>query len=229
MTRQISIIFLISFSLACSVDKIRPVEQYGTEYFPLKTGSFRIYQVDQTTHELGIPSTTNYQLKESVVDSFLNQTGGYTYAIHREIWDNEQQTWNLSDSWSARISDTEAVLAEGNTHYLKLIFPFGSNKTWDGNAYNTMVEEIYEADSIGLIFSVAEQNIDNTVTIIQNDNLDKIVETDYRIEKYAPEIGLIYKEIINLEYCTSDDSCLGQQIIESGLIYKQSIIAFGNE
>jgi len=229
MSRQILIIFLLLSSIACSVDKIDLQNQFGVEYYPLQTGNYRIYDVDQTIYELGMPSPANFQLKETVVDSFVNQGGGYTYTLHREIWDEIQETWNLTDSWSARLSDTEAVLAEGNTHYLKLAFPLSPNKTWDGNAYNTMDEEIYEADSIDLVFTVAEQDIQNTVTIVQSNNLDKIVETDYRIEKYAPGIGLIYKEITNLEYCTSNDSCLGQQIIESGLIYKQSIIAFGNE
>jgi hypothetical protein len=60
-----------------------------------------------------------------------------------------------------------------------------------------------------------------------------------RIEKYAPGIGLIYKEILDLKYCTVPSNCLGyctsfidcieKDIILSGLIYKQSIIAYGDE
>lgn len=230
MLKQLVIIIALSFTLACSSDRIGPLQNYGAEYFPLKTGDFRIYQVDQTVYELGTASTTNFQLKESVVDSFTNQSGGFTYTIHREIWDDAQQTWDLSEVWSARLSDTEAILVEGNTQYLKLKFPLVADKKWDGNLYNTMDEETYTADSIDLIYIIDEQtNIEHTITVVQKNNLDKIVETDYRIEKYAPEIGLIYKETINLIYCTSTDSCLGQQVIESGITYKQAMIASGNE
>ena len=70
---------------------------------------------------------------------------------------------------------------------------------WNGNLYNNLSELIYTTDSIDYIYSINEQtSIENTVTIVQRNNLDKIVETDYRIEKYAPEIGLIYKEILIL-------------------------------
>ena len=198
MLKQFLIIITLSFCIACSADRIGPNKNHGVEYFPLQTGNFKIYEVNQTVHELGIPSITNFRMKESVVDSFANQSGGYTYTIHRRIWNNAQQAWNLLEVWSARRTDTEAVLAEGNTNFLKLKFPLISEKKWDGNLYNTMDEEIYTADSINIPYIIDEQtSIDNTITIVQKNNLDKIVETDYRIEKYAPEIGLIYREVIN--------------------------------
>jgi len=229
MIKKFSIIVFV-FCFGCSADRVEPIDSYGVEYFPLQTGNYIIYDVDQTIYELGNASNSFYQLKESVIDSFLNQSGTYTYSLHREIWDDVNQIWNISQVWSARLTDTEAVIAEGNTNYLKLKFPLISEKSWDGNSYNTSETEIYTADSIGISYAMNQDtNIEQTITIVQSNNLDKIVETDYRIEKYAPEVGLIFKEIINLEYCTSSDSCLGQQIIESGLIYKQSIIAFGNE
>lgn len=230
MVKQVSVVFTLIFFIGCNVDDIGPLSDHGAEYFPLQTGSYIIYQVDQTIYELETPSNSSYQLKESVIDSFVNLTGDYTYTIHREIWDDFQQVWNLSEVWSARRSDTEAVLSEGNTDYLKLKFPLIADKSWDGNLYNMQDEMIYKTDSVDLVYNVDSQvSIEKSITIIQKNNLDKIVETDYRIEKYAPGIGLIYKEIINLEFCTSSDACLGQQIIESGLTYKQSIIAYGNE
>ncbi len=229
MTKLFFIILTLSLYITCSPSRVEPVEQFGDEYFSLQTGSFVIYDVDQTIHEVGIPSSTNFQLKESVIDSFINQAGGHTYTIHREVWDDVLQVWNLSAVWSARIENNEVVLAEGNTQYLKLKLPLIAGKAWDGNLYNTMMEETYTADSIDLPYAIDQDtDIEHTITIVQKDNQDIIVETDYRIEKYAPDIGLIYKEITNLEYCTLE-GCIGQQIIESGLVYKQSIIAFGNE
>lgn len=230
MMKQVAVVFTLVFLIGCTVENIEPLSNRGVEYFSLQTGSYIIYQVDQTIYELETPSNSSYQLKESVIDSFVNLTGDYTYTIHREIWDDVQGVWNLSEVWSARKSATEAVLSEGNTDYLKLKFPLIAEKKWNGNLYNMQEEMIYKTDSIDLIYNIdAQSSIANTITIVQQNNQDKIVETDYRMEKYAPEIGLIYKEIINLEYCTSSDACLGQQIIESGLTYKQAIIAYGDE
>jgi hypothetical protein len=216
--------------LSCSADKIGPFETLGEEYFPLITGNYVIYQVDQTLYELGNPVSSSYQLKESVVDSFANNAGGYIYLLQRELWNEVEEQWENFEVWSARTTETEAVIMEGNTPFFKLKFPLRIDQEWDGNLYNNMAVANYRTDSVAFPYDIdAQSTIDNSITIVQSNNQDRIVETDYRIEKYAPHIGLIYKEILNLEYCTSSNDCLGQQIIDSGLKYKQAIIAFGDE
>jgi hypothetical protein len=69
-------------------------------------------------------------------------------------------------------------------------------------------------------------NFPDVVTVLQEDNQDVIVQMDFRQERYARGIGLVSKEVTLLNYCTQP-SCLGQQKIESGRVYKQQIIAYG--
>jgi hypothetical protein len=49
---------------------------------------------------------------------------------------------------------------------------------------------------------------------------------DERRNVYALNVGLVYREIIQLNYCT-DDTCLGQQIIEDGMEMKVAIKQYG--
>jgi len=230
MKKSLPFIYLVLVFWSCSKEEIGPLDLYGEAYFPLHTGNFVIYNVDHTVYDLNGETQSIYQLKESVVDSFASISGIHIYTIHRERWNDAEQQWKLIEAWSARLENNEAVVAQGTIQYLKLKLPLSKDKSWDGNIYNIEEEEMYQADSLGLDYQVqGGEVISNSITVIQKNNLDKIVETDYRIEKYAPNIGLIYKEITNLEYCTSNDDCLGQQIIEQGQIYKQTILSFGNE
>jgi hypothetical protein len=64
-----------------------------------------------------------------------------------------------------------------------------------------------------------------TMKVIQNDFTDAIVGRDERSEIYARNIGLIEKEVIQLEYCTTP-GCLGQQKVDKGVIYRQTLKAY---
>src|SRR5688572_9615044 len=80
-------------------------EKQGTdsEYFPLQTGYFQIYSVDETIYtELSPPESFEYELKTEVVDSFTNLEGGYTFVIHRSTREAEPDPWQFLDAWSAR-------------------------------------------------------------------------------------------------------------------------------
>jgi hypothetical protein len=59
----------------------------------------------------------------------------------------------------------------------------------------------------------------------QEDTEDLLIK-DKRLEIYGKDVGVIYKEVTDLEYC-DDVDCFGQQEIKKGIIYKQSILSYG--
>ena len=74
----------------------------------------------------------------------------------------------------------------------------------------------------------AGENIPETVTVVQEDNQDFTVNLVRRFEIYGRHIGVVYKEEIDLSYCTDED-CIGQQVIESGSELRQSLVEYGQE
>jgi len=67
-----------------------------------------------------------------------------------------------------------------------------------------------------------------TTTVIQEETTDNILFRNIRKEIFAENIGLIYKQATLLNFC-ADVDCLGQDIIETGIDYKQELIGYGVE
>lgn len=232
---------LLFGTMACVPDNEVSIVS-GKEYFPLVVGDYRIYHVEETqVTPFNVEENFSYDLKTVVTDSFRNATGDYTYMITRFKRSNAAESWNSFDTWTARKTDQELVVSEGNVPFVKLVFPAQPNTKWNANAYNNLetnefcdgaeviscdiytienIEAGFETDG-GLVF-------DNALEVIENNNPDILIEHDVRRSVYAWDVGLIFKEVTVLTYCTTGD-CYGKQLVETGLIFKQELIEYGRE
>ncbi len=201
----------------------------GQAFYPLTTGEYREYKIQEIKYTiLNPPDTINYFLKEQVGDSFINQTGGLTYTLSRFKRNDDIISWEIDSVWTVIKSETKVVVSENNIPFTKLVFPVSDQKRWDGNAFNTMEEELYTYEDVYQPFSLNDMDFNSTLKVIQEYNPDSIVMKDQRSEIYAENVGLIYKESIILHYCTENE-CLGKQIIEQGIDFKQELIGYGYE
>jgi hypothetical protein len=199
----------------------------GKNYFPIQKGHFIIYDVERTTYNLGIPTTRVYELKVAVTDSFRNAQNDYVYVVYRSTRLDDASPWTYLDSWSVRDAAMETIVNEGNLPLVKLKYPVHEGFRWDANLYNTLGEDEVEMTRFQKeIFNDLE--LPDCLTIVQEDNDDFIVTLDQRKEIYAPHIGLVYKDSTVLNYCTQPE-CLGEQVVEQGVRYKQTVKAYGVE
>ena len=193
---------------------------------PQRVGAYQIYSVDQTVYsEVASPEESHFEIKMEAMDSFPDVNGDYTYVIHRSKRGNSADEWEYLDTWSSRVNDQEAIMNEENISFVKITFPVKNEKEWNGNEYNTNDEDVYQMKSVDEPFTIGDQAFSKTVFIDQEDIEDLLIK-DKRFEIYARDIGLIYKEVTDLSYC-DDVDCFGQQVIKSGVIFKQSIISHG--
>ncbi|ELR72553.1 hypothetical protein C900_01227 [Fulvivirga imtechensis AK7] len=214
---------------ACTSEEVEPDEtRLGADFYPLEVGNYSIFQVENTDYKVtGEVVTSTYQLKTEVVDSFLNQTGNISYIIHYFKRQSASEDWQLNHAWTARKNANQVVLIEENVPFVKLSFPIKDDKVWDGNILNSLPRDDYQMDSLfSQYITPGQDTIANTLTIIQGDNQDFMVELDRRYEIYGLHLGLVYKEDIKLQYCTNTD-CLGQQQVETGHEYRQYLIESG--
>jgi len=228
-------LLLLSILVACSSED--PIStDIGLNYFPLRTGSEWIYQVEETIINQAVEEKTTYELRITLVDSIKNDNGTYAYIFNRATRTEDENPWQSISTWSASVNKNQLIQNESNIHFVKMIFPLFSGSRWNGNQYNNLADngnlfngqgselyELTEFDKPLLLSSGLE--FQRTSTIVQNNFVDPIVGTDQRKEVYARDVGLIFKEIIQLEYCTTP-ACLGQQKVDQGVMYVQTLTSY---
>lgn len=221
-------IFLVflAFAGACDHDESYNRDS-GAAYFPLETGLYQIFSVRELQYSgLPEPALSEYELMVEVVDSFPSGAHEYTFVIHRSKRASASDAWRALDTWSVRKDERQVIVSEGNTPFVKMKFPVAGGTRWNGNTFNTLPDDEYETQVAGQITELNGMTFENTLIIEQEHNDDVIVFHDVRREIYARDVGLVYKEIIQLNYCTADH-CLGQQKVDHGMELKMEIKSYG--
>ena len=223
----VSFLLFLALFAACEGDDAGPFDS-GAAYFPLQKGIFQVYSVHEVKyHDAGEPEIYDYDLMTEVVDSFPSIDGqGYTFVVHRSRRFAGVDPWEIVDTWSVRRDGNRMIVAEGNLSIVKMLLPVREGVKWDGNIYNSLGEDIFQYGDVGMSMEVNGMTFEKTMTVEQELNEDVIVYYDARREVYAADAGMVYKEVIQLNYC-SDDHCLGQQKIEHGTDLKMEIKEYG--
>lgn len=231
MFRSGSFPFLLVLLLC--VGSCRPVSDpipSGSDYFPLETGQYVIYNVEENQYALSAtaPVLRAYQLKELVGASYTDVTGQRAYRLLRYRRSVEGQPWQADSVWSARLVDSEAIRTENGIDFIKLQFPVSDRLRWNGNGYNAVGEDEYEAQNSGQAYRVLDKQFPETVTVVAQQD-STLLAQDKRIEVYARQVGLIYKERIQFQYCSSTPACIGSYQIDYGIRQIYRIHSFGRE
>ncbi len=211
------------------------VSEIGLNYYPLQSGLFRIYEVNETRFLLNTgclvenSESFTYYMKEAVMDSFDNLENGISYRIGRYSKEKIGDNWKLDSIWTARRDTKTAVMVENNVPFIKLSFPVEEDRAWDANSLNTREEDTYILINVKKAFIDPKTNVSypKTVTVLQEDFDDFIVFKDQRSEVYAEDIGLVYKEFKVVEY--ESDDCLGDGIRNAGKEVLTHLIEYGYE
>ena len=226
MKSFLSFFLFLGFLSSCEPDEGLSLQR-GAAYFNFQTGAFQVYDVSEIRYSLSEePVEVNYQMRAEVVDSFPSADNLYTYVIHRDKRATESDTWQPVDTWAAREEKGQIIVSEGNIPYVKFSFPLAAENVWDGNTFNAKGEDQYRYSNIAAAMDLNGMTFDNTITVEQEDNEDRVVFRDERKEVYALNLGLVYKEFIQLNYCT-DDACLGQQKVDHGIEVRMVIRDYG--
>ena len=200
------IFFLILITSSCQDSPVEPVP-FDTSYFPLSTGKFIIYEVDSIVMSdfFNTTDTVHYQLMEAVDSAYTDAGGRQAFRIVRSRLDSLNGAWRIIDVWSANVTETTAEKVEENLRFIKLSFPVLLNKTWAGNSYiNTDSPLVYLDDweykytDVNEAFDTYAGTFDSVITVLQHEDINAIQTVLYQ-EKYAKQVGMIYKEEQNFE------------------------------
>ena len=217
----------------------------GYNYFPDDSGTFVIYKVDSVLYNdfdpLNLKRSSSQYLKEIVVEQFTDNLGRKAKRVERYITDSLNHPWKFSNVWYVVKNKTNVERVEDNVRYIKLTFPVNEGNTWRGNKYNlvnhfpytdlkfttTNFDWNYTLKEVNKNYTAGTIDSDSTLTVLQvadSSNVQKV----YSVEKYAKNIGLVYKELWRLDAQLVDDQTYVDNAV-FGFILRQYAIAYGKE
>lgn len=186
---------LLFFTFSCSKDNEVTVVDLGMAYAGLDLGNYVIYDVDSIFYDdfNDTVITTSFQLKELVAESYTDLEGDEAFKINRYKRDYDTLPWIQTDVWNAKLTSTNYQKVEENVRYIKLIFPVRDNSKWNGNSMNNEGEQQYEYKSVDHAELVGSTNLDQVLTVLQEDDQTNLINPRIFEEKFAYGIGLVYK------------------------------------
>ncbi|MDH3651675.1 MAG: hypothetical protein OEQ53_18470 [Saprospiraceae bacterium] len=249
----ISSFMLVAFVLGCLNELEQPFDLnlYGYAYFPLEVGKFRVYEVDSLQFDIGVNDlptvdSARFYVREEVVEILQAQTGEEVYRIERYRADDLDEPWKIMDVTTESLTTNQAHRTENNLRFINLVFPIEEGVVWDGNQFipddivvfvaGESVEMFknwrYEILSEGLSESIGQHTFESVATV-QQANDENEIEFRFSQEKYAENVGLVYRERWILDsYCKytgETGPCIGldwRSKSGRGFIMREAIIDF---
>lgn len=208
----------------------------GLDYYPAKEGKFVVYEVDSTVYtDLPVDTISyRYRIKEKIADSFTDNEGRPAIRLERYIkkYDPavayENMPWQVKEVWMVSSSNISVQVMEANVRYTKLVFPVRGNAAWNGNANNTLGEWLYSIEYFDKAENINGNSLEHVLRVSQKEFRTLISYQSYS-EKYARGIGLVQREITDIFSNNIMPGIPVEKRIETGLIYKQTLLTYGYE
>jgi hypothetical protein len=227
-TSFLKITLLAVWLIGCTETQEVGEDDLGYNYTPLKVGLYWIYAVNGVEYINSEDSMVfSYQMKESVIDSFQNLENEISYQLLIEKKDSGSIEWYSEKVCTVRKDNIRYVRTEGNLPVIHFVFPLRDSKTWDSNGLNGHEPDQFQMTNLNEPYNTEFNSYNETVTVIQEDIPDYIDQFVSKKEIYSKSAGLIFKENIILDFKQGD--FLGEEIVDSGIRYFQSLVEHGEE
>lgn len=236
---------LVLFIASCKKETETVDFDYGYNYFPDDSGSYVIYKVDSVIYNdfdpANLKRSSSQYLKEVVTEQFIDNLGRNAKKIERYVTDSLNHPWRLYNVWYLVKNNTNAEKVEDNVRYIKLTFPVSTGNAWKGNKFSlvdhfpfedlkfttTNFDWNYEVQGVNENYSSGEIFSDSTLTILQQADSSNVQKV-YSVEKYAKNIGMVYKELWRLDAQLVEGQTYEEDAVY-GFILKQYAVKFGKE
>ena len=210
--------FVVLFS-ACS----KTTDDYEmaalSDYYPMVVGKYVTYKLDSLKYtNFGTTETIiTYQAKYYVDAQITDGLCRPAYRIIRSIRKTAVDTWMPDATFMVVPVDNTVEFIENNLRYIKLKRPIRNEYSWKGNSYidtysinsdlKYMDDWDYTYDSVNVSSTVGAFTLDSTLKVNQQDEIignpaDPAAYSERNIsyEKYAKNIGLVYRKFLHSEY-----------------------------
>jgi hypothetical protein len=223
-------IAIIGFFFSCNKQEETNFPEMDYSYFPLGKGAWISYDVTEITIDKAseLYDTNYYHIKEIIDTGYVDSLSLKSFKVKRYVRVSSTEQWAIKDIWSVNLTEKSAEKTEENVRFVKLRFPAKINLTWNGNIYNNFDAQQYEITGIDEPQQILGFSFDSVLTVTQKAD-SNIIKKEYHVEKYAKNLGLIYKEQTDISSQEVDITKPIEERITTATILIMKINAFGYE
>jgi hypothetical protein len=229
----IGISFFALLFVSCKKEKDNFASEPIADYLPLQVGKYITYDLDSTVFTRFNQTLTvrHYQAQYKIEAQTTDNLGNPGYIINRYLRTDSTQNWAIDNVFTIYLTEKSAEYLQDNLRFIKLVAPITEGFSWKGNSYLAydpyrsyvfanpafMEDWNYIYENVNQPLTIDSMNFKNTITVFEvSDSTGnpaipgtEYAEKTYSIEKYAKDIGLIYKEFIHWEYQAADNTYKG--------------------
>jgi hypothetical protein len=208
---------------ACEKNKIEPSKPIsGINFFPIDSNISWVYQIDSVYYNsfqsAGTPpDTAVYWIKETIAEDLSDTIDAVKKRIERYISYDSGLTWKFDRNLIVIRNNSQALRNDNNIFNVKLSFPIIELKAWNGNQFNNLGENEYLYDWIFKSYWALGANRDSSIKVLQR-NIKNQIKDNVEYEVYLPNIGMVYKEIVDLNYRDLERTKVDGKIVKYRLI-----------
>ncbi len=215
-----------------------------TIYFPLQRNivDYKVSQVD-IYNDGSTRDSFNYYLRESVSSSYIDSNEEEISVIDQYTKLSISDSWQLVGRVTSHIANNQVIRKEENISQIKLVLPPMTDDTWNPNAFfddNVLIpigsgelsyysnwQSIYT--DLNMSTEVNGMEFTNVIAVTLA-NYENRLQYRHAIEYYAPDIGLIYKEIhvFDTQCFDSCSDIAWPDKANIGQVFIQSIVDFSH-
>lgn len=217
--RFLTLFSCILFLISCRSNSEEVVLK-GSEYFPMKVGDIKYYEVDTIIYDLFQLSidTISHTIKEEVVEKYTDQTNDTVYRITLSTYIPQKFDWVVFKSFERKIKDNYALEKMENKTEVKMLFPIanyktkGSTYTWNANMFNTNEPLIVKYTSVFTSYHNGINPYNNCVSVKMNKPQNDAILIRIKEEVYAKNVGLVYRYTDSTDYLLDPSFPSGKKV-----------------
>lgn len=226
LLQWISCLLLLA-TLGCKKETDDRVYDNPADYFPTQVGKYIIYRLDSTrfVNYGQDEEISSYQAKDIVDGITTDLLGRKAYRVIRYLRplnSTNDQDWVGNITYEIIPGDNYVEVYENNLRFIKMTGPVKEGHNWIGNgslpdepfptyeftaAVNIRFWD-YTLENVGAVSDISNHPYDSTVTVTQINDSSNVPVTNPGvigqkmrwIEKYAKNVGLVYKDVLIWEY-----------------------------
>lgn len=210
----VTLLLLAGLGLAGCKNETEAVPDLSQDYYPLEVGSYRIYDVADTTYTDGKPTVSRFQFREQVEsDAVTDVTGQPAYQIIRSRRATPASAWKVDSVLLVSATPRRVLVQRNNRQTVDLVFPVKEGRVWSMNAFNTVDSVDAESrryERVGQSLMVQngtrQLSFENTVTTTADDI--NLFYATVRHETFAKGLGLVYRVRRRFTYCDNSPTCV---------------------